>query len=118
MPSTNLTFINGSINFVMSLLPDHATTDGHASVIRDQGNEKAIGAGLIAAAPCMVVQETQTYSAIGAGFKRIGETEKRAVKKLLNIVHHIAVKGRPFTDFKDHIQLEKINGVKFQSGSY
>ena len=40
------------------------------------------------------------------------------MKKLFDIAHHIAVKGRPFTDFKNHIQLEKIHGVKFQSGSY
>ena len=33
-------------------------------------------------------------------------------------VHYIAVKGWPYTDFKDYIQLEKINSVKFQSGSY
>ena len=29
MPSANLTFINGSTDFKMSLLSDHATTDGH-----------------------------------------------------------------------------------------
>ena len=48
-------------------------------------------------APRKVVQETTTYSAIDAGFKTIGETEKAALKKLFNIAHHIAVKGRPFT---------------------
>ena len=117
MPSANLTFINGSTNYKMSSLSDHATTDGHTRAIREQENEKAIAAGLTVA-PHKVVQETPTYSAIGAGFKRIGETEKTALKKLFDIAHHIAVKGRPFTDFKDHIQLEKIHGVKFQSGSY
>ena len=48
----------------------------------------------------------------------MGETEKTALKKLFNIAHHIAVKGQQFTDFKDHIQLEKVHGVKFRSGSY
>ena len=32
MPSANLTFINGSTNFKMSLLSDYATTDGHKHV--------------------------------------------------------------------------------------
>ena len=117
MPSANLTFINCSTSFKMSSLFDHATTDGHTRVIREQENEKVIVAGLTIA-PRKDVQERPTYSAIGAGFKRIGETEKTALKKLFNIVYHIAVKGRPFTDFKGHIQLEKIHGVKFQSGSY
>ena len=113
----NLTFINGSSNFKMSSLSDDATTDGHTRAIREQENEKATAAGLTVA-PRKVVQETTTYSAIGAGFKRMGETEKAALKKLFDIAHHIAVKGRPFTGFKEHIQLEKIHRVKFQSGSY
>ena len=31
--------------------------------------------------------------------------------------YYIALKGRPFTDFKDLIDLEKLHGVKFQSGA-
>ena len=48
----------------------------------------------------------------------MGETKNTAVKKLFGILHGIAVKGWPFPDVKDHIQLKKINGVKFHSGSY
>ena len=117
IPSANLIFINGSTNFKMSSSSDHATTDEHTLAIREQENEKAIAAGLTVASR-KVVQETPTYSAIVAGFKRMGETENRVLKKLFDIAHHIAVKGQPFTDFKDHIQLEKINGVKFQYGLY
>ena len=101
----------------MSSLSDYATTDGQTIAIREWENERAIVAGLTVT-PHKVVQETPTYSAVGAGFERMGETEKTALKKLFNIAHHIAVKGQQFTDFKDHIQLEKIHGVKFQSGSY
>ena len=46
MPSANLTFINGSTNFKMSSLSDHATTDRHTCAIKEQENEKAIVAGL------------------------------------------------------------------------
>ena len=117
MLSANLTFINCSTNFNMPSLSDHATTDGHTRVIRAQESEKAIVAGLTITLR-KVVQETPTYSAIGASFKRMGETKKTALKKLFDTAHHIAVKGWTFTDFKDQIQLEKIDGVKFQSGSY
>ena len=117
MSSANLTFVNSSTNFRISSLSDHATSDGHTRAIREQENEKAIAAGLTVA-PHKVVQETPTYSAIGPGFKRIREAEKRALIKLFDIAHHIAVKRRLFTDFKDHIQLEKIHGVKFQSSLY
>ena len=117
VPSESLIFINGSTKFKMPSLSYHGTTDGHMHAIREQKNEKTIAAGLTTA-PRKVVQETPIYSAIGAGFRRMGETEKTALKKLFDIEHHIAVKGRPFTDFKDHIQLEEIHGVKFQFGSY
>ena len=116
MPSTNVTFINGSTKFKMSSLSDHAT-DGHTRATREQENKKAMAAGLTIM-PCKVVQETPTYSVFAAGFKSMGKTKKTTWKKLLNIPHHIAAKGQTFTDFKDHIQLEKINRVEFQSGSY
>ena len=64
----------------MYSLSDYATTDGHTRAIRNQENKKAIAAGLTIA-PSKVVQKTPTYSAIGAGFKRMGETEKAALKK-------------------------------------
>ena len=117
MPSANLTFINGSIDFKMSSLSDHATSDGHTRVIKEQTNKKAIAAGLVVA-PHKVVQETPTYFAIGATFKRVGETKKAALKRVFKIPHQIAVNEQPFTDFKDHIQLKKIHGVKFESGAY
>ena len=91
MSSANLTFINGSTNFKMSSLSDDAT-DGHTCAIRKQENKKAVAAGLTIT-PRKVFQETETYSTIGAGFKRMGKTKKTVLKKLFNIVHHIAVKG-------------------------
>ena len=108
MSGANLTFVNGSTNVKMSSLSDHAT-NGHARAIREQENEKAIATGLTVK-PRKVVQEAPTYSAFGAGFKTMRQTEKTALKKLLDIPHRIVAKGRPF---KDHIQLEKNNGVKF-----
>ena len=87
----------------MSSFSVHATTDRHTRAIREQENEKAIGGGLTVA-PSKVVQETPTDSAAGAGFKRIGESEKTTTKKLFGTAHYIAVKGQPFTDFKDYIQ--------------
>ena len=41
------------------------------------------------------------------------ENEETVLKKLLDSAHHIAVRGRPFTDFKDHIQLEKFTESNF-----
>ena len=110
MPNTNLTFIKGSTNIKKSSLSVHETTDEHTSGITEQENEKATAAGL-AVTPCKVVQETQTYSAI-ADFK-MGEAKKTALKKLFDIAHHIAIKGQPFTDFKDTSNSKKIMESNF-----
>ena len=48
----------------------------------------------------------------------MGDKEKEALTKLYTIAHYIAVKGRPYLDFKDLIKLKKLHSVKFQSGAY
>ena len=48
----------------------------------------------------------------------MGDKEKEALTKLHTLAHYIAVKGRPYLDFKDLIKLEKLHGIKFQSGAY
>ena len=82
-------------------------------MIREQKNKQAIAAGLTVA-PRKVVWET--YSAIGAGFKRMGETKKIALKKLFNISH--CCKRTTIYQLQGPHQLEKIHRVKLQSGSY
>ena len=95
MLTANLIFINGSTNFKMFSLSDHATTDGHTCAIKEQENEKPIVADL-PVTPGKVVQETPTYSVIRAGFKRMGESGKTALKIIFDIAHHIDLKWWPF----------------------
>ena len=44
--------------------------------------------------------------------------ERNDLKKLVDIAHFIALKGCPFTDFKDLIDLEKMHCVKFDTNAY
>ena len=48
----------------------------------------------------------------------MGDKERAGVKKLMDNAYFIALKGRPFTDFKDHIKHEKLHKVKFDTNSY
>ena len=48
----------------------------------------------------------------------MGDKERAGVKKLMDIAYFIALKGTPFTDFKDHIKHEKLHKVKFDTNSY
>ena len=47
----------------------------------------------------------------------MGELEKESVQKLHEIAYYIASKRHAFTDFKDHIEMEKMHEVKY-SGVY
>ena len=107
MPRVNLAFVAGTTNFKLSTLNEHENTDGHKRAIREEENHKAVAAG-IDLAPRKIVQETPAFSAIGSGFKKMGDKEKEALTKLHTIAHYNAVKGRPYLDFKDLIELEKL----------
>ena len=48
----------------------------------------------------------------------MGVKERSGLKKLVEIAHFITLKGRPFTDFTDHIELEKLHEVKFNTRAY
>ena len=51
-------------------------------------------------------------SAVSSGLKNM-EVTKEALTKLHDVAYYIALKGRPFTDFKDLIDFEKLHGVEF-----
>ena len=46
------------------------------------------------------------------GFKRMKEGEGKGLIKLLEISYLIALRGRPFTDFSNLVDLGRLHGVK------
>ena len=54
-----------------------------------------------------ITLEVPTDSAISSGLKNMGLKEKQALTKLHDVAYYTALKGRPFTDFEDLIDLEK-----------
>ena len=48
----------------------------------------------------------------------MGENERKALVKFHHIAYQIALKGLPFTHFKDEIDLQKLHDVKLNSGVY
>ena len=116
-PSSQMAFITGTTNFKTSALKDHARSECHATGISETEHQKALAVG-DSLPPKHVVHEVPTNSAIATGMQKMNEKERTGVKKLMDIAYFIALKGRPFTDFKDHIELEKLHGVKFDTSSY
>ena len=64
-----------------------------------------------------ITLEVPNDSAISSGLKKMGVKEKEALTKLHDVAYYITLKGGPFADFKDRIDLGKLHEVKFQSGA-
>ena len=54
---------------------------------------------------CKITLEMSANSAISSGLKKMGVKGKEALTKL-HVAYYNALKGRPFTDFTDLIDLE------------
>ena len=100
-----------------SALKEHAVSFYHKTAIDEAKHEEAIAAGK-SLPPKHVVQEIPDDGAIESGFQKMGSKERSGLKKLVEIAHFIALKGRPFADFVDHIELEKLHEVKLITNAY
>ena len=112
-----MAFITGTTNFKASALKDHMLLECHATGISETEHKTAVAAGK-SLPPKHIVHEVPARSAIALGMQKRSEKERTSAKKLMDIAYFIALKGRPFTDFKDHIELEKLHRVKFNTSVY
>ena len=118
MPGANLTFVTGSTNYCPSTLKDHEQTDCHKRAEKETQHEKAKAAGS-ELPPIKVSQDFHpTGSTIAQALPKMRENEGKALVKFHHIAYQIALKGLPFTHFKDEMVLQKLHKVKFKSGPY
>ena len=114
----NPSFVNGSTNFGISAVKDHANTMMHSEAVKLDKIEKAKEVG-----EKYVTKLTPTGpTKIGESFKKSGsmtDAQKECFEKLFHVAYSVAKRGRPYTDFMDIIELEKLHNVKFfPGGSY
>ena len=95
----------------LSALKDHESSECRDTGIKEMKHEEAVAAGE-SLLPKHIVHEVPTDSAIASGMQKMSEKERAGITKLMDIAYFIALKRRPFTDFNDHIELEKLHGVK------
>ena len=116
-PSSPMGFIHGASNFKSFALKEHSTSECHRTGVEEAKHQEAIASG-ISLPPKHAVQSIPEDSAIASGLQKMGEKERSWLKKLMDVAYFIALKGRPFTDFKDLIDLEKLHDVKFDTSAY
>ena len=117
--SASNAFITGSKNLKSSAVNEHAKSKLHKHALQLEEEEQARAENRRA----RVVQEkppsdSGILQAINI-MAQLSEDEKCALKKLFDIAYLIAFKARPYSDFTDLVELEKLHGVKFfQSCAY
>ena len=116
MPNISLSFINGSTNYQVSALKDHDASMCHNKAVREKEHEEAVAVGQ-SVPPRKVVQQAPSDSSIIQGINHMGNLERESVKKLQEIAYYIALKGQPFSNFKEQVEQEQLHGVKY-SGAY
>ena len=47
------------------------------------------------------------------GFNRMKEGKEKGLIKLFEIAYLIALRGRPYTNFSNLVELERLQGIKF-----
>ena len=118
MPGANLTFVTESTNYHPSTLKDREQTEGHKRAEKGTEHKKAKATGS-ELPPKKVSQDPHTTdSTIAQELHKMGENEHKALVKFHHIAYQIALKGLPFTHFKDETELQKLYDVKFKSGVY
>ena len=118
MPSANLTFVTGSTNYWPSTLKDDKQTDGHKRAEKETEHKKTKATGNELPPRKVSLDPPPTDSGIAQGLHKMGENKHKALVKLHHITYQIALKGLPFTHFKDETELQKLHDVKFKSGAY
>ena len=114
----NATFVNGSTNFRKSAVSEHFSSDMHREAMELAEKEKSKQVGEKYVKKLTPPGPTK----IGESFKRSGKMtsqQKEYFERLFHVAYFIAKKGRPYTDYVEIIELEKLHKVKFfESSSY
>ena len=114
----NPNFIKGCTNFRKSAVSDHAKSEMHAKALEYLEKEKAETLGQ------KFVKKTGSAAgtAIADSLKNMGQmssAQREGIEKLFHIAYYLGSKGRPYSDFADLIDLEKLHDVSFvRSRSY
>ena len=96
----NFSFINGTDNFRKSTMEKHASSYMHEKALhlRDEEEAKKAGEKLV------TNLNPSGPTAIGESLRKanlLQERDREYLERLFQVAYHLAVKGRPYSDFED-----------------
>ena len=104
-------FIIGCTNYRLSAVKDHAKSDIHLTSTKKKDKENAEKAGEKYREKVTV--KIPDNCPIVKGLNKASVKERESLYKLFEVAYFIAKKGRPFSDYHDFLELEKLHGVKY-----
>ena len=110
-------FISGSSNFKSSAVSEHVQSKLHKQALRFEEEEQAAAENRKAR---VHRPPAPSDAPIVQGIVNIGQLtpdERSAMQNLFDIAYLLAYKGRPYSDFTDLVDIEKLHGVKFMLGN-
>ena len=104
-------------NLKSSAISEHAKSKMHARALQLEEEEQARAENRKIRVTAPPSSENSPITAAVGNMGRLGKEERSSIQRLFDIAYLIASKGRPYCDFTDIIELEKLHGVKFFSNS-
>ena len=110
-------FISGSSNFKSSAVSEHVQSKLHKQALRFEEEEQAAAENRKAHVhrPPAPSDAPIVQGIVNIG--RLTPDERSAMQNLFDIAYLLAYKGRPYSDFTDLVDIEKLHGVKFMPGN-
>ena len=104
-------------NLKSSAVSEHAKSKMHTRALRLEEEEQARAENRKIRVTVPPSSENSPITAAVSNMGRLGKEERSSILRLFDIAYLIPFKGRPYSDFTDIIELEKLHGVAFFSNS-
>ena len=107
----NPSFVDSCSNFLKRSIVEHAKTEMYNKACEFEDMQEAQKLG-----------EKVGEIPIGESLRKMGklpEDRQESLEKLFHVAYHIALRGRPYTDFVHELEVQKLHKAEFlKSGTY
>ena len=108
----NASFVVGCSNFRKSAVSEHSRTEMHRKAEELEKIENAEKLGEKHKKKPIPAENTPVGESI-RNTGKLTENQQERLEKLFHIAYHVALRGRPYTDFVHELEIQKLHKVEF-----
>ena len=109
-------FITGSTNLKSSAVTEHVQSRLHKQALRLEEQEQPATENRNVRVQLPPVPPGVPIAQAVGNMGRLTPEKRTSMQNLFDIGYLLAYKGRPYSDFIDHVRIKKLHGVKFMPG--